>query len=151
MDSSPDAYKHFFFINDFHLIFSVVQLKIAFCFTVIQFCYLQFDNNNSNLNLVKMVSSGSSINVSTSDTYNDLRYCCFAGRFLQVSWKYFHSSHRFSLSQAFLSLHLFPDELDDGEIRSLWIIPVCCWIPHAHKNPIGFLQLMAQGMFGNVN
>lgn len=47
-------------------------------------------------------------------------------------------------SHCFLFLHVIPDRLDDGEIRS-------CQTPCAYKNLIGLLPLMATGMFGNIN
>ncbi len=43
----------------------------------------------------------------------------FAGRILEASWRRCHSSSGFSPSQFVLFLHVIPDRLDDGEIRSL--------------------------------
>ncbi len=42
-----------------------------------------------------------------------------AGRFLEASWRRWHSCSGFSLSQFVLFLHDIPDRLDDDEIRSL--------------------------------
>ncbi len=41
----------------------------------------------------------------------------FSGSF--ASWRRFHSSSGFSLSQFVLFLHVIPDRLDDDQIRSL--------------------------------
>ncbi len=43
----------------------------------------------------------------------------FAGRSLEASWRRCYSSSGFSLSKFVLFLHVIPDRLDDGEIRSL--------------------------------
>ncbi len=56
-----------------------------------------------------------------------------AGRFLESSWRRWHSSSGFSLSQFVLFLHVIPDRLDDDEI--------CCQSPGANKNLTGLLQL----------
>ncbi len=38
---------------------------------------------------------------------------------VEASWRRYHGSSGFSLSQFVLFLHVIPDRLDDGEIRSL--------------------------------
>ncbi len=52
---------------------------------------------------------------------------------MKASWRHFHSSSGFSLSQFVLFLHVIPDRLDDDVIRSLcgalgvishWIITI---------------------------
>ncbi len=43
----------------------------------------------------------------------------FSGRFLEASWRRYHSSSGFSLSLFVLFLHVIPDRLEDEEIRSL--------------------------------
>ncbi len=43
----------------------------------------------------------------------------FAGSFLEASWRRWHSSSGFSMSQFVLFLHVIPDRLDDDQIRSL--------------------------------
>ncbi len=47
------------------------------------------------------------------------KYCSFAGRSLEASWRRCHNSSRFRLSQFVLFLHVIPDRLNEDEIRSL--------------------------------
>ncbi len=47
------------------------------------------------------------------------KYCSFAGRSLEASWRRCHNSSRFHLSQFVLFLHVIPDRLNEDEIRSL--------------------------------
>ncbi len=53
-----------------------------------------------------------------------------------MSWRYCYSSSGFSLSQFFLFLHIIPDGLDDGEIRSLcevyWLLSDYFCIQKSH-------------------
>ncbi len=42
----------------------------------------------------------------------------FAGSFLEASWRCWHSSSGFSMSQFVLFLHVIPDRLDDDQIRA---------------------------------
>ncbi len=66
----------------------------------------------------------------------------FAGRFPEASWRHCHSSSGFSLSQFVLFLHVIPDRLDDGEIRSLCGALAVVRLFVQNKNLTGLLQLM---------